>query len=203
MELKKDFIILGADNSLRCTGWSVVKVTNYKEKNQKLELLDYGYIDTNQITFEQAIVLIEKIFTNVVKQYKPDYISAEAPFSGKNAQTLITLSNIHGAMLLVAAKAKVPVTYYSVMTMKSQVVGKMKTKKDDGTKKTGKEMKQEVADKVIEIFGRQSFIKDYTDDVTDSISAIITFLNMEGETPKTLKATQKKITKKTTNKKTK
>lgn len=191
MELKKNFIILGADNSLRCTGWSVVKVTNYKEKNQKMELLDYGYIDTNQITFEKAIVLIEKIFTNVVSKYKPDYISAEAPFSGKNAQTLITLSNIHGAMLLVAAKAQIPVTYYSVMTMKSQVVGKMKTKKEDGTKKSGKEMKQEVATKVIEIFGRQSFFKDYTDDITDSISAIIAFLNMEGETPKSLKAAEK------------
>ena len=134
--MKDNFIVLGADNSLKCTGWSVIKVTNYKKENQKLELLNYGYIDTKKLNFEQAIMLIEKTFTAVVRQYKPDYIAAEAPFSGKNAQTLITLSNIHGVMLLVAAKYDIPVTYYSVMTMKSQVLGKMVLKKDDGTKKT-------------------------------------------------------------------
>jgi Holliday junction resolvasome RuvABC endonuclease subunit len=60
--------------------------------------------------------------------------------------------------------------------MKSCILGGIKTKKEDGTKKTGDEMKKEVADKIIEIFGINNFTKPFTNDVTDAISAAVTFV---------------------------
>ena len=53
-------------------------------------------------------------------------------------------------------------------------------------------MKQEVQDKVIEIFGKENFIKEYNDDVTDSISAAYTYILMDGNPVEKQKKKRKK-----------
>lgn len=176
MELKKDYIILGLDNSSGCTGWSIVKVIN----GNQMQLIDYGMIPTKG-DYEKVLITIEQKYIEIIEKYKPDYIAAEQMFVSRNRRTAMTLAYIHGIMLLTAAKYKIPVTYYAVMTMKSTVLGGIKTKNEDGTKKNGEEMKEEVKAKIIEIFGESSFKKEFTNDVTDSISAIVTFVLTDGE----------------------
>ena len=192
MELKQDYIVLGLDNSMNCTGWSIVMVTNYNQ----MKLIDYGYINKQKLNNGEALILIEQTLIDIIEKYKPNYVAAEAPFVGKNRDTIQKLCYVHGVMLLTAAKYKLPVVYYAVMTMKSCVLGGIKTKFSDGTKKSGDDMKNEVKDKVIEIFGQENFKKDYTNDVTDSISAIVTFVKMKGqEIEKKKKIRVKKTTK--------
>lgn len=184
--------ILGLDNSRYSTGWAIIDVNTddiefltkqpsegYKEG---MKIIDYGYIDTSSIKEEgKTLIYIENAFTDIIRKYKPDAISAEQMFVGSNKQVGVVLSGIHAIMKLVAAKANIPITYYSIMTIKSSVLGGMKLKKDDGTRKTGDEMKIEVANKVIDIFGKERF-KDklMTDDVTDAISCVITYKNYNG-----------------------
>lgn len=168
-------LILGLDISTKNTGWSIVKY-----KAEKSELLDYGFIPRGKMDISEVLVNFEKELTKIIDKWNPDKISAEAPFVGSNRQTIEKLCLVHGVMLLVAKKEKIPVTYYSVMTLKSKVLNGIKSKHADGTKKTGKEMKQEVQDKVIEVFGKENFIKEYNDDVTDSISAAYTYILMDG-----------------------
>ena len=91
------------------------------------------------------------------------------------------LSRMHDVLMLVAAKHNLKITYYSVMTLKSKTLGKITTKKADGTKKTGEEMKKEVAAKVMEIFKDDLYNKTPTLDETDSMSALVTFILMGGE----------------------
>ena len=132
----------------------------------------------------------------MVKQYKPEHIAAEQMFHGKNSQTGIVLAGIHAIMKLVAAKGNIDVTYYSIMTMKSTALNGMKLKKADGTRKTGEEMKREVMDAVLDIFSKQTFYKDYTDDVSDAISAGITYVRHDGQGVGTQSADHKKKTSK-------
>lgn len=190
MELLQNYKIIGVDISNSSTGWSVVEVNE-----GKLSLLEYGYIDTKKLNHGDALILIEKQIDIVVRKYNVNYASIEQMFVGKNPGTGMVLARAHGVVMLVMAKNKVPVTYYSVMTMKSKVLGGVKTKKDDGTKKSGDEMKKEVSDKIVEIFGKSSFHKVYNNDVTDSISAIYTFYLMDG---KGIEKPKKKRTKKET-----
>lgn len=185
--------ILGIDISKSSTGWSVVEVTG-----KNLKLIDYGFIPTKKMEHGEALMAIEKELTDVIKRSSINYVSIEQMFVGKNPGTGMTLAQAHGVALLVCAKHNKPVNYYAVMTMKSKVLDGIKTKKEDGTKKTGDEMKEEVAEKVIEIFGKSSFIKDYNNDVTDSISACYTFFLMDGkeiEKAKKKRATKKKAKK--------
>jgi crossover junction endodeoxyribonuclease RuvC len=182
-------LILGLDISTKNTGWSVIQYTD-----DKYNLLDYGDIPRGKMDIDEVLVNFEKEFQKILDKWNPDVISAEAPFVGSNRQTIEKLCYVHGVMLLMAKKERIPVTYYSVMTLKSKVLGGIKAKKEDGTKKTGKEMKQEVQDKVIEIFGKENFIKEYNDDITDSMSAAYTYILMDGLPVEKKKKTKKKKT---------
>lgn len=188
---KKVFKVLGLDISRVSTGWSIIEVDNTKD-DYKLKLISYGFIPTNKLTHDEALILIEKKIEVIVTSYKPSYCSIEQMFVGKNASTSMTLARVHGVALLVLAKQKIPYTYYSVMTLKSKVTGGIKTKKEDGTKKTGDEMKEEVSKKIIEIFGVESFTKAFNNDVTDSISAAYTFMLLDGQEIEKKKKTKPK-----------
>jgi len=180
--------ILGLDISTKNTGWCIV------DANEQPTLIDYGDIPRNKMSIQEALVNFEKELLNIVKRYKPKVISAEAPFVGSNRQTIEKLCYFHGIMLMISQKKKLPVTYYMVMTLKSKSLGKVTVKKSDGTKKTSDELKKEVQQKMIDVFGKESFAKEYNDDITDSISAAYTYILMDGkplEKPKTKKQLEK------------
>ena len=176
---------LALDNSRYCTGWAVVDIdtdNTSKEYHEGMKIIDYGFIDTHHIIEEgKTLIYIEQKFISIIKQYRPTDIAAEQMFHGKNSQTGIVLAGIHAIMKLVAAKNNIPITYYAIMTMKSATLGGIKTKKPDGMKKTGQEMKQEVMNEIFKIFGRETFVKEITDDVTDALSAAVTFVRHNGE----------------------
>ena len=175
MMIEENQIILGIDISTKNTGWSVVKHT----KNKPI-LLKYGDIPRGKISINEVLVNFESKLQNIINEYKPNAFSVEAPFVGLNKQTIEKLCFVHGVMLLVAQKNKIPVVYYPVMTLKSKVLGGISVKKEDGTKKNSKELKQEVQNKIIDIFGKEKFIEPYNDDITDSISAAYTYILMDG-----------------------
>ena len=176
---------LALDNSRYCTGWAVVDIdtdNTSKEYHEGMKIIDYGFIDTHHIIEEgKTLIYIEQKFISIIKQYRPTDIAAEQMFHGKNSQTGIVLAGIHAIMKLVAAKNNIPIKYYAIMTMKSATLGGIKTKKPDGMKKTGQEMKQEVMNEIFKIFGRETFVKEITDDVTDALSAAVTFVRHNGE----------------------
>ena len=80
----------------------------------------------------------------------------------------------------------------------------IKVKNEDGTKKTGEDMKNEVAEKVFEIFGLENFKKVFTDDVTDSASIAFVYHQTNGVNPcierKKLEKERKKLKKNKINK---
>ena len=82
------------------------------------------------------------------------------------------------------------------MTAKSQTLGGIHTKKSDGTKKTGAEMKDEVADRIFEVFGRVNFSKQFTSDVTDAASIAYTYYLTGGVNPTVAKKEAEKAAKK-------
>jgi crossover junction endodeoxyribonuclease RuvC len=169
-----DCIILGLDISTRSTGWSVVEY-----KSSKQNLIAYGTITRKKMDMGEMLVFFEQELEQIISLYNPTVISAEAPFVGSNKKTIQQLSMFHGVMQLIVKKHKLSIIYYSVMTLKSKVLGGVKLKKADGTKKTGDEMKQEVSDKIHEMFQIPERIEN--NDITDSISACVTYIYMDGK----------------------
>jgi Holliday junction resolvasome RuvABC endonuclease subunit len=117
----------------------------------------------------------------VFSKYSPHVVIAESPFFQKNAKTITRLGHCHGILLLLAVEYGKRMKYYSPLTIKSTVLGGIKTKNEDGKKKTGKEMKKEVEEAVFKIFPQKDFKLPYTDDVTDAISVALAYIYKKGE----------------------
>lgn len=179
--------ILGLDLSLNCSGWFVFNT-------ETMSVIDYGYIPFKDLESNEKMLKIYKTLNLILDTYKIDGAGIEEEFYSSNVDTIKKLSRTHGVALLALSQRGIPFTYYSVMTAKSKTLGGIKTKKEDGTKKNGDEMKQEVANKIFEIFGRKSFIKDFTTDVTDAASIAYTYYVMDGESVKKPKKTKKRKT---------
>ena len=97
-ELKNEYILLCVDPSLNCTGYSVLKISNkepFNLNNKNVSLIDYGIIPTNHLKVGDSLMYFEKVMSNVVKEYKPDYVTSEQMFAGKNRNTGMKLAYIH------------------------------------------------------------------------------------------------------------
>lgn len=181
-------IILGLDISLTRTGYFIFN-------NENMRVIDYGAIPTDDLTEEaHRLLRIQTKIEAIIKQFKPNGCGIEKEFASKNADTLMKLSHCHGVCLALLAKYNVPYTYYPVMTLKSETLEGMTIKKDDGTRKTGDELKEEVKNKIIEIFGKNQFYKPYNLDETDAASAAYVYHKVKGiDIVKAKKTAAKKV----------
>lgn len=168
--------ILGLDPSLNRTGWAIV---DFDGKNMKL--VDYGFIDCSHFDAEleesKKIKFIYDTMMSIYRNYKPTHVISESPFfsrKNENVKTLMRLSHVHGTLLLVAELNNKEMEYYAPLTIKSVVLGGLK-------KKSEKNTKEEVANAVFEVFPQRLFIKEYTNDVTDAIAVILTYIKKEGK----------------------
>jgi crossover junction endodeoxyribonuclease RuvC len=67
--------------------------------------------------------LIYKKVENLVKKYKPTEFAIEAPFFGKNVQSMLKLGRAQGVAIAAAISAGLPVTEYSPKKIKQSITG--------------------------------------------------------------------------------
>ena len=79
-----------------------------------LNKLDDHYLRLKHV-FERTIDLIE--------QYNPDEISIEAPFFGKNVQSMLKLGRAQGVAMAAGLSRKIPITEYSPKKIKMSITG--------------------------------------------------------------------------------
>ena len=114
-----ELIILGIDPGTTVMGFGLIKV----EKNQmhflqlnELQLSKYGdhYVKLKLI-FERTIELIET--------FHPDEIAIEAPFFGKNVQSMLKLGRAQGVAMAAGLSRDIPITEYSPKKIKMAITG--------------------------------------------------------------------------------
>ena len=183
-------IYLGLDISLNRTGWFVFTDDN-------MRVLGYGAVEhsTRKDEGEKLNNLYSEI-DNVIKKYNPDGCGIEAEFVGQNRKTALKLGHCHGVTMLALKQNNIPFTYYSVMTLKSEVVEGINLINDNGLKKTGSELKAEVQNAILDIFGKEQFTVPYKTDETDAASAAYIYYKFKGVTIDNIKKKQKNTEKK-------
>src|SRR6478736_1689206 len=112
-------IILGIDPGTVIMGYAVV-ITN----GDKIKLL---HMDVLKLLSEKdSYQKLEIIFTKVcelIQTYKPNMFAIEAPFFGKNVQSMLKLGRAQGVAIAAAMQAAVPVTEYSPKKVKQSITG--------------------------------------------------------------------------------
>lgn len=112
-------IILGIDPGTVIMGFAIIKVTGSKVS---LEIMDVIKLAQHKDAYER----LENIFSNVCKlitEYKPTLFAIEAPFYGKNVQSMLKLGRAQGVAIAAAMQASIPVTEYSPKKVKQSITG--------------------------------------------------------------------------------
>ena len=112
-------IILGIDPGTTVMGYGVIRQTP-----QQLSAMQYGVIHLHRYT--SHALKLQKIFARVhelVSDFKPDEMALEAPFYGKNVQSMLKLGRAQGVAMAAALAQEVPITEYAPRKVKQAVTG--------------------------------------------------------------------------------
>ncbi len=124
--MAKEKIILGVDPGTQIMGYGLIETSG---KNFKLIHLD-------SIKFKPAdspILRLKQIFEGtlaVIDEYLPDEMAVEAPFFGKNVQSMLKLGRAQGVIMAAALFKDIPVEEYSPRKIKQSITGKGSASKE-------------------------------------------------------------------------
>jgi crossover junction endodeoxyribonuclease RuvC len=111
--------ILGVDPGTARIGWGLVE-----EQGGKITAKAYGCITTDKIDSQaERLSQLYTAFTKLLRTYKPKEMGVEDLFFATNAKTAIAVGQARGVILLAAARAHIPVSSYSPMTVKKTICG--------------------------------------------------------------------------------
>lgn len=114
-----DRIIIGIDPGTNLMGYSLLGV-----RRGKPELIVMGVIRLSR--FEDHYMRLHRIYDRVlelVSQYVPDEMAIEAPFFGKNVQSMLKLGRAQGVAIAAALARQVPITEYEPRSIKLAITG--------------------------------------------------------------------------------
>jgi crossover junction endodeoxyribonuclease RuvC len=112
-------IILGIDPGTIVMGYGLIEVNG-----SKLTLLDLGVLKPGKIKDNhKRLQLIFNTVSGLITQYKPTDFAIEAPFFGKNVQSMLKLGRAQGVAIAAAMRHGLEVTEYSPKKVKQAVTG--------------------------------------------------------------------------------
>jgi crossover junction endodeoxyribonuclease RuvC len=112
-------IILGIDPGTILMGYGIIEVAGPVMLMKEMNVLKLSAKKDNYIRLQ----LIHKKVEELIKKYKPDEFAIEAPFFGKNVQSMLKLGRAQGVAIAAAISAGLPVTEYSPKKVKQSITG--------------------------------------------------------------------------------
>lgn len=112
-------IILGIDPGTNIMGYGVLRVSD-----GKAHMVTMGIIDLRK--FSDGYLKLGHIFervTGIIDAYLPDELAIEAPFFGKNVQSMLKLGRAQGVAIAAAIHHGVPIHEYAPMKIKMALTG--------------------------------------------------------------------------------
>ncbi|MCB0633457.1 MAG: crossover junction endodeoxyribonuclease RuvC [Saprospiraceae bacterium] len=147
--------LLGVDPGTNILGFAIIEV-----RGKKLHLLELGVVQLQQ--FKEQELKLKRIFERIqviIDIYKPTEMAIEAPFYGKNPQSMLKLGRAQGVAMAAAITKGLEITEYSPKKIKQSVTG------------NGNAAKEQVAAML-----KQTFSIDLSEhylDATDALAAAV------------------------------
>jgi crossover junction endodeoxyribonuclease RuvC len=124
--LEKERIILGIDPGTTIMGYGLIKVVG-----KEASLIVLGVIDLRK--FSDHYTKLKRIFDRVtflIDQYHPDEMAVEAPFFGKNVQSMLKLGRAQGVAISAALSRSMPIFEYAPRKIKMSITGQGNASKE-------------------------------------------------------------------------
>jgi crossover junction endodeoxyribonuclease RuvC len=116
---RSERVILGIDPGTNVTGYGVIKVTGKTPILLTVGIIDMSKMDDHYIKLKH---IFERI-TGIIDTYHPDELAIEAPFYGKNVQSMLKLGRAQGAAIAAALNRSLPIFEYAPRKIKMSITG--------------------------------------------------------------------------------
>jgi crossover junction endodeoxyribonuclease RuvC len=154
-KIVKEKIILGVDPGTNIMGYGIICV-----RGAKITVLQFGVIHLGK--YGDHAIKLKKIFDRVISlldEYHPDEVALEAPFFGKNIQSMLKLGRAQGVAISAALSREIPIVEYAPKKVKQSVTG------------NGNASKEQVAKMLMQIFQIKELPKLL--DATDALAVAL------------------------------
>jgi len=151
-EQNKQQIILGIDPGSNVMGYGLIKIANGKSTIIAMGVISPGKFSTH---YEKLKYIFDRVM-KVIEEYHPDAVALEAPFYGKNVQSMLKLGRSQGVAMSAALYHNLPIFEYAPLKVKQAITG------------MGRASKEQVAYFLQKIFGLTDLPKEL--DASDAIA---------------------------------
>lgn len=117
---------MGIDPGTNVMGYGILGVNG-----KKPEVVVMGVIKLSK--FDSHYLRLRRIFervTSLVDQYLPDELAIEAPFFGKNVQSMLKLGRAQGVAMAAVLARDIPIAEYAPLSIKQSVTGRGSASKE-------------------------------------------------------------------------
>lgn len=152
---QKDRIILGIDPGTTILGYGIIDC-----RRGKMKLVCMGNFRLSKLN-DHGLKLreIQKQVSALIESYLPDEMAIEAPFYGKNVQSMLKLGRAQGVAIAAAMEREVPYTEYAPKKIKQAITG------------NGNASKEQVAAMLQSLLAIETLPKNL--DATDGLAAAV------------------------------
>jgi crossover junction endodeoxyribonuclease RuvC len=160
--MSNDKIILGIDPGTTIMGFGLIRVVN-----NKMELIQMN--ELNLTKYKDHYLKLKLVFertSELIDSYKPDEIAIEAPFFGKNVQSMLKLGRAQGVAMIAGLSKEIPITEYSPKKIKKSITG------------NGNASKEQVAKMLQNLLKIENLPKNL--DATDGLAAAVCHFYNQG-----------------------
>lgn len=114
-----DRIIMGIDPGTNLLGYGLLKI-----EGKKVDMLAMGIIDLRRVAdiYLKLGRIYERI-QGIIDAYHPDELAIEAPFFGKNVQSMLKLGRAQGVSIAAAISRDIPIHEYAPLKIKQAITG--------------------------------------------------------------------------------
>ena len=117
--MKTDKVILGIDPGTVIMGYGLIHI-----QGKQMTMLNMGVIKLDKLNDHPT--RLKKIFdrtVEIIREYHPDELAIEAPFFGKNVQSMLKLGRAQGVAIAAALSQNIPISEYSPKKIKQSITG--------------------------------------------------------------------------------
>lgn len=124
-QISTERIILGIDPGTTHMGFALIEVLG-----KKCKVLTIGTLHLNKVIGQPNKLkrIFEKVLS-LIEEYHPDELAIEAPFFGKNVQSVLKLGRAQGVAMAAALFRQIPLTEYQPTQINWQLPGMAKLRK--------------------------------------------------------------------------
>jgi len=112
-------IILGIDPGTLVMGHGVIAINGNTMQLLEMNVLK---LPAKKDNYERLQMIHQQVIT-LINKYNPHEFAIEAPFFGKNVQSMLKLGRAQGVAIAAAINAGLPVTEYSPRKIKQSITG--------------------------------------------------------------------------------